>query len=59
MKLKQLITAMEKLLGKTNAAKLIGDYIEKPKGSPTLALESDKREAINIEEVILNKFDEE
>ncbi len=53
------ITAMEKLLGKTNAAKLIGDYIEKPKGSPTLALESDKREAINIEEVILNKFDEE
>lgn len=40
------ITAMEKLLGKAKFAELLGGYIEKPKGKPTLVPESDKRQAI-------------
>ena len=31
-------------MGKKNLAQAIGDYIEKPKGKPTLAKASDKRE---------------
>lgn len=38
------ITELEKLLGKKEFEKLVGDYIEKPKGAPTLAPISDKRE---------------
>lgn len=38
------LTALEKTLGKKEVALAIGDYIEKPKGAPTLAKETDKRE---------------
>lgn len=38
------ITELEKLLTKKTFNDLIGDYIEKPKGAPTLAPISDKRE---------------
>lgn len=37
------LTALEKAIGKKEIAQAIGDYIEKPKGAPTLAKESDKR----------------
>lgn len=37
------ITGLEKLTGKKKLTEIIGDYIEKPKGSPTLAKQSDKR----------------
>lgn len=42
---KQLIgiTAMQKLLGKKKMQELIGDYIVKPAGKPTLVPEDDKR----------------
>lgn len=39
------LTAAEKLLGKKHFAEVCGGYIEKPKGKPTLAPESDKRPA--------------
>ncbi len=38
------LTALEKAIGKKQIAETIGDYIEKPKGAPTLAKETDKRE---------------
>lgn len=38
------LTELEKLLGKKEFEKLLSDFIEKPKGAPTLAPESDKRE---------------
>jgi hypothetical protein len=41
------ITAMEKLLGKTKFSNILGGFIEKPPGKPTLVLLSDKRQAIN------------
>lgn len=41
------ITDLEKLIGKKQFAALVGDYIEKPQGKPTLAPESDKRKAID------------
>lgn len=37
------LTQLEKVVGKTKLTEMIGDYIEKPKGAPTLAKESDKR----------------
>lgn len=37
------ITAMEKLLGKKKFSEVLGQYIEKPHGSPTLVPETDKR----------------
>ncbi len=37
------LTAAEKLLGKKRFAEVCGTYVEKPKGKPTLAPESDKR----------------
>lgn len=39
------LTAAEKLLGKKHFAEVCGGYVEKPKGSPKLAPESDKRPA--------------
>lgn len=39
------LTAAEKLLGKKHFAEVCGSYVEKPKGSPKLAPESDKRPA--------------
>lgn len=41
------ITDLEKLIGKKQFATLAGDFIEKPTGKPTLAPESDKRQAID------------
>jgi len=38
---------LEKLIGKTTLADLVGEYIVKPPGSPTLVLESDKRPELN------------
>lgn len=40
------VTAMESLLGKKTFAEILGGYVEKPQGKPTLAPESDKRPAI-------------
>lgn len=37
------LTAAEKLLGKKHFAEVCGNYVEKPKGAPKLAPESDKR----------------
>ena len=37
------LTALEKVVGKKELTQAIGDYIEKPKGAPTLAKISDKR----------------
>lgn len=42
------LTALEKVVGKKQLADAIGDYIEKPKGKPTLAKESDKREPFRV-----------
>lgn len=42
------LTALEKVVGKKKLSEAIGDYIEKPKGKPTLAKESDKREPYRI-----------
>lgn len=41
------VTAMEKSIGKKQFNNLIGDFIEKPPGKPTLVPESDKREVYN------------
>lgn len=41
------ITAMTRLLGKAKFDELLGSYIEKPKGKPTLVPMSDKRSAMN------------
>ena len=41
------VTAMQKLLGKSRFDELLGLYIEKPQGKPTLAPESDKRPAMS------------
>ena len=45
------LTNMEKLVGKKKLTTLIGDYIEKPPGKPTLAPLSDKREPYNTAKV--------
>ena len=41
------LTALEKLCGKKKLTELIGSYITKPVGKPTLAPESDKRKALS------------
>jgi hypothetical protein len=41
------LTALEKLCGKKHLTELIGSYITKPAGKPTLAPESDKRKAFS------------
>lgn len=46
---------LEKKVGKKALAIKLGDLIKKPKGAPTLALESDKREAI---QPTIDMFDE-
>lgn len=43
------ITAMEKLLGKKQFAKLLSGLVEKPQGKPALVPESDKRQEMKIE----------
>ena len=42
------ISAMEKLLKKKTFNELIGDLVEKPKGKPTIAPESDKRSIYSL-----------
>lgn len=44
------LTAAEKLLGKKRFAEVCGTWVEKPKGKPTLAPESDKRPAYDAAE---------
>jgi len=44
----QSITALEKLVGKKQFTKLVGAFIDKPMGKPTLVVETDKRAAINL-----------
>lgn len=46
---------LEKMVGKKALAMNLGDIIVKPKGAPTLALESDKREAL---QPTIDMFDE-
>lgn len=41
------LTDIEKIVGKKKFAELCGQYIDKPKGKPTLVPESDKRKAID------------
>lgn len=41
------IIAMEKLMGKKKFGEIMGGYIEKPAGKPTLVPESDKRPALD------------
>ena len=41
------LTAMTTLLGKQRFAELLGDYITKPQGKPTLVPDTDKRPALN------------
>lgn len=41
------ITDLEKLIGKKQFAVLVGEFVSKPAGKPTLAPESDKRQAID------------
>lgn len=53
------ITAVEKLLGKKKSGEILKGLIFKPKGSPTLAEISDKREALNLTEETIKAFDEE
>ncbi|WP_207707030.1 DUF2800 domain-containing protein [Heliorestis acidaminivorans] len=50
------ITAMEKALGKTRFAELLGGLVQKPQGKPTLAPESDKRPAINTAKEDFSEF---
>lgn len=55
------ITAMEKLMGKKQFAEVLGNYVEKPQGKPTLAPEEDKRPAIvngNAEDDFADEFDD-
>ena len=40
------LTNVEKLLGKPTFRDLLNNYVEKPQGKPTLALNTDKREPI-------------
>lgn len=40
------LTAIEKMLGKKAFSELLTEFVSKPPGKPTLALENDKREAL-------------
>lgn len=42
------LTEMEKLMGKAKFKEVLGDFIIKPKGKPSLVPLSDKRKAINV-----------
>lgn len=52
------ISKMEKLLGKRQMGDLIGDLIEKPRGSAQLAPASDKRPEFSPQEQIMEAFDD-
>lgn len=53
------ITALQSIVGKKNLESLIGDYIIKPPGAPTLVPNSDKRPAINGAAVYNDDYKEE
>jgi hypothetical protein len=53
------VTAMEKALGKSKFAELLGGLVEKPQGKPTLVQESDKRPAMNTAKQDFNDNEEE
>jgi hypothetical protein len=53
------ITAMEKALGKSRFAELLGGLVEKPQGKPALVPEGDKRPAINKATQDFNDYEEE
>lgn len=53
------ITAMTKLLGKNKFEDLLGGFIEKPKGKPTLVPMSDKRPALSKAADAADDFKEE
>lgn len=50
------VTAMEKLLGKKRFKDILGPFIEKPKGKPTLVPISDKRQEVKINNCAQNDF---
>lgn len=50
------ITAMASLLGKKQFEEVLGSYIEKPQGKPTLVPESDKRPSIYTAQQDFNEF---
>jgi hypothetical protein len=50
------VTAMTKLLGKAKFEELLGGFIEKPQGKPTLVIRTDKRPEINT---VCDDFKEE
>lgn len=45
------ITELEKLIGKKQFAEILGDVVEKPEGKPTLVALSDKRPAIDVNDI--------
>lgn len=53
------ITDMEKLLGKKQFIELLSKFVEKPKGKPTLVPDSDKRQAIKMNNTAKADFKEE
>lgn len=48
------ISALEKNIGKRVFNELCGKYIVKPMGKPTLVPESDKRESLDVKQLMLN-----
>lgn len=50
------VTAMISLLGKKRFEEILGSYIEKPQGKPTLVPESDKRPAIHMAKQDFSEF---
>ena len=42
------ITEMERLMGKQEFSEVLGGYVVKPQGKPTLVPDTDKRSAINV-----------
>jgi hypothetical protein len=50
------ITEIEALVGKNHFSDLLKDYVDKPKGKPTLVPESDKRPALDSEEAAKQDF---
>ena len=51
------ITDMEKLLGKKNFGKILGNLVIKPRGKPKLVRESDPKPAFNEKASIKDEFD--
>ncbi|UZQ49088.1 DUF2800 domain-containing protein [Clostridium kluyveri] len=54
----QGLTNMEKIVGKKKLNELIGNFIEKPPGKPTLVVESDKRPEISSINSAIQDFQE-